>query len=148
MARGELYLQGTGGDSGKKLHLAQNTDGGTLTTAATEFGAIGDITMTMANDPIIIPIYGGNAPMGINMNTIGSWTVAINTTWLDGIAGTALLAENFFRRVGFTDAMSPYKFVWGEKEIYVMLERFVVNQQGGHGNTLNISINLHVVASS
>ena len=148
MARGELYLESPNGAI--KLHLAHLIVGATLNTCATH-GGIQGISRTLSKNPIVIPVPD-QEPIGIDINMIESDTFRINTTWFDGIANgsTYASAEAFFLKTGWSseDKMKPYRFQMGERTYYVMLTTWTADLTGGWGDTIPVSINLAVVAST
>lgn len=143
MARGEIYLENV---DGSKLHLGQTVIGGQLNTQAATHGGIADWTRTMTKSPILIPIPD-QWPIGFDLNFIESDSIVINTTWFDGIGDTSTYytAEKFFKKENSSMPSAPFHLVIGERDYYVMLERWTASGAGGHGDTVNVSIMLQIV---
>lgn len=145
MARGECYLEDV---DGTKLHLTQTVINGVLDTQAATHGGIIDWSRTMSKSPIIIPVPD-QEPMGFDMNYIEGDTITINTTWFDGLGtGTTTTygkAEQFFKKMNVSDTSSPYRLQLGEREYYVLLDRWTASGAGGHGDTIQTSVSLQIV---
>ena len=149
MARGELFLSsGSGISPATILYLTQFMDSAGLHTVGATYAGVQDITRTFSKQPIVIPLPD-QEPMGFDLNIVESDTISIQTMWFDGTGATSTYkkAEAFFIKRDFTDKMQPYILTWGENTYSVMLDRWVASQQGGHGDTLSVSINLMVVSS-
>ena len=148
MARGELYLENF---DGGRLYIGQTVDKdglhrATETATGPMNAGIADWTRTMSKSPIIIPVPD-QWPMGFDMNYIEADTITINTTWYDGIGNnsTYYYAEQFFKKVGYSDTSKPFTLVLGEREYSVMLDRWTASGAGGHGDTIQVSISLQIV---
>lgn len=152
MARGELYL--TSYDGSIKLNLIQmitasvQTMGATWASTPVAYGGVGNITRTLTKTPVVIPVPN-QEPIGFDMNMIEADTIRINTTWYDGLNGTYASAENFFYKRTFPIGQKqyPYHLIMGEKEYWVMLQNWTADLNGGHGDTIPVSISLTIVAT-
>lgn len=148
MGRGELYLENY---DGERLYIGQTTDSSGLhratgTATGPMNAGIADWTRTMTKSPILIPIPD-QWPIGFDLNFIESDSIVINTTWFDGIGDTSTYytAEKFFKKENSSMPSAPFHLVIGERDYYVMLERWTVSGAGGHGDTVNVSIMLQIV---